>query len=364
MNASDREKVDAVIDGAIAEAITPGLCAAVQVGVGDNAERVVFSYGALTFEAPLRPTHADTVFDLASLTKALCTTPLVALALERAVITLDEEPFPSWPGVSVTDLLLHRSGLPDWKPFFEGLLKNGLVGLPRGRSRIIEAVLATMPSAARPRDTLYSDLGFIALGHLLEERLEDRLDRLFHHHLAPHFGPSPPQFVCLYEEGVHPALPQVAPTEQCAWRGRVIQGQVHDDNAFAMGGVAGHAGLFGNVASVVLGGEMILRALHGDPPAPFLRHLGEFAAAPGERGLGFDRATPGGTTGDVLGPRAVGHLGFTGTSLWVDPDAASGRGAIYALLSNRVHPLRAAKGIRDLRIAFHQAAAEWVRARV
>jgi CubicO group peptidase (beta-lactamase class C family) len=346
-----------VLEKAIEDAITPGLAAGVVVGIGENAHRSIWCRGHLAFEAPFKRVTEETVFDLASLTKILCTTPLVALAVEEGHLELSQCPFENWPGVTVEHLLRHQSGLVDWRPYYQAVNRRGWAGLPAGRDQIVHAVLAEKPRGPAPADTLYSDPGFIALGHLVEKVLGDRLDRLYQRHILPHFGKSPPRFVPIFEKGFHPNLPGVAPTERCPWRGRVIQGQVHDDNAFAMGGVAGHAGLFGSINGVLEIGGLLLEAMIGSTSVPILSRWAAFAAAPGERGLGFDKPTPGGSTGDAMGPRTAGHLGFTGVSLWADPDAAGGQGAAFVLLTNRVHPQRDAVGIRQLRIDFHRAAA-------
>jgi CubicO group peptidase (beta-lactamase class C family) len=343
---------DAVQDG-----VTPG--AAAVVVTGDGHHRLAVTTGRLGWEDETDAVSETTRYDLASLTKLLCTTVLAAIAVDAGKLDLDEAPWPAWPGVTVRHALRHDGGLQPWGPFFEDAIAHRVVGLPAGRRAVLDAVLASEPAAAPGETTRYSDVGFIALGALLEERLGDRLDRLFDS-CAHAFGEHGLTYVPIFERGYLTPVRAVAPTEHCPWRGRALQGQVHDDNCFAMGGIAGHAGLFGGLLDTECAARYLLDAVRGADPSALGRTLKAWAEEPHARGLGFDRADPDGTTGGVLSERAVGHLGFTGTSLWVDP-AMGGSGAAFVLLTNRVHPSRDREGIADLRRAFHRAAAAWLR---
>ncbi|OGQ13360.1 MAG: hypothetical protein A2138_12945 [Deltaproteobacteria bacterium RBG_16_71_12] len=345
--------VERALSEAIEDGTTPG--AAAVVVTGDGRRHAVLA-GRQHRLAGARAIDEHTVWDLASLTKLLSTTLLAARAVDAGRLSLDEVPWPArWPGVTAAHLLRHDAGLPAWRPLYQVARKAGVCGLPAGARAVIAAALATEPEAPPGARTLYSDVGFIALGALLEERLGAPLDLVFAD-AARVYGAPALRFVRLDVDGFHPAVPNVAPTERCPWRRRALFGQVHDDNAFAMGGVAGHAGLFGSLIDVEAAARFFLRALTEDGEAT----LASFAAGGGERGLGFERTTPDGTTAGALSPRAVGHLGFTGTSLFVDPDPP---GAAYVLLTNRVHESREHKRrIFLARRAFHRAAASWVRA--
>lgn len=343
--------IERVLSQAVADGTTPG--AASLVITGNGRRRAVVAGHLHRMERAL-PVDEDTVWDLASLTKLLATTLIVARAVDAGRLALHDEPWPSqWPGVTVAHLLRHDAGLPAWRPLYEAARKAGVCGLPAGAERVVAAALDVPPEAPPGARTIYSDLGFIALGAWLEERLGVPLDRAFAD-VAVAYGDSGLRFVRLDVDGFHPAVPRVAPTERCTWRHRALFGQVHDDNAFAMGGVAGHAGLFGSLRDVEAAARFFLRALTSvDEPT-----LASFAAGTGPRGIGFDRATPDGTTGGALSARAVGHLGFTGTSLFIDPAPP---GAAYVLLTNRVHESREHKErILEVRRAFHRAAAAWV----
>jgi len=325
--------------------VAPGL--ACVVAAGDNTgPRFAYAAGVVHGEPGAAPVAQDTVFDLASLTKILSTTLLCAYAVEQERLSLDEAPWAGWPGATIRNVLLHNAGLVWWAPFFDRI-EPQLVGLPAGSRAVVDQVLGT--ALARPvgGKAVYSDLGFIALGALLEERLGDRLDHLFCAVADECYGKSGLGYVPLFEQGYHPHLPDVAATEQCPWRRRLLQGQANDGNCFAMGGIAGHAGLFGSVLDV----EKAARYHLSLPP-----RLLAFATYDGERRLGYDLPTEGGTTGGALSTRAFGHLGFTGTSVWLDPEGPTAGGAVYVLLTNRVCPTVENLEIKKLRPAFHRAA--------
>lgn len=355
---SAEARLRALLDDAVARGVTPGFSCVVAAGAPEGPR---FSYaGGRTHREPdAFSTYEGTVFDLASLTKILSTTLLCAHAVAEGALSLDEEPWPSWPGVTVRNALLHDGGLLWWAPFYERV-PAPVLGLPEGARIVVEEVLRTPLARAVGESTVYSDLGFIALGALVEERLESRLDRAFDDVAARAYGQTALRYVPLYEDGYHPALPHVAATSLCEWRGRVMQAQVNDDNAFAMGGVAGHAGLFGTAADVEAAARFHLGCATGAKSGPLAEALRSFSSWQGPRRLGYDRPTDGGTTGGAVSDRGFGHLGFTGTSLWLDPDGPAEGGALYVLLTNRVCESRENLGIKELRPAFHRAAREWL----
>jgi CubicO group peptidase (beta-lactamase class C family) len=291
----------------------------------------------------------DTWYDLASLTKVLCTVPLLLEAIgagrldPRAplrdllpeIAWLQERP--NLGDTTVLQLASHTSGLPAWQPLYT-------LGLDRATlfARLLQSRLQAAPGAA----IVYSDLGYLLLGYLLERLSGRSLDAL-----------AEPLFARLGLQdalGFRP-LGSVAPTEQCPWRGRVLRGEVHDENAFALGGVAGHAGLFGTLPGVCGYVRCLLDGrLH--PPAVLTYATQEHArdASRGERrAFGWSLMQPGWSGGDLMSPRSIGHTGFTGTGVWIDLD----RQRSTVLLTNRVHPSRHAdSGIVALRRAFNHAA--------
>lgn len=285
-----------------------------------SAQLVVIDGGAVVLERAVGAADADTVFDVASLTKPLATASLVMLK----GIGLDET---VRPGVTVFHLLSHSSGLPAWK-----LLGPDPVTAARAEP-------LAYPTGTR---SIYSDLGFILLGDHVARRCGRSLAELFRDAIA-----APLEIETTYAPAFDPS--RIAPCEG-------LRGVVHDENARAMGGVAGHAGLFSTARDVAVIARALLAAWRGDGglfPPDALRRFWSPANVPGSTWcLGWDRPSPGASQAGTRWPRSgVGHLGFTGCSLWLDPP----RGRAVALLSNRVEPTRANERIKQLRPALHDA---------
>jgi CubicO group peptidase (beta-lactamase class C family) len=288
------------------------------------------------------------VFDLASLTKVVCTTTLAMRAVDDRRLRLDEpvaERLPAWRGtdrsdVTVRDLLAHASGLTAYLPFFRD---------HRGRAEL-ERAICTMSLEYPPRSrSVYSDLGFILLGFLLEDVAGEGLAAQFDQLVARH-GWGEVRFC-------PPASwrDRTAPTEVDPWRGRLLVGEVHDENAWALGGVAGHSGLFGTAGALGRFARTMLAGFRGSPsvarPDTFETFTTAAAVGDSSRALGWDTMRPTSSCGSRMSPRAIGHTGFTGTSLWIDP-----RVDVYVvLLTNRVHPTRANEAILSVRPALHDA---------
>lgn len=310
-----------------------------------------------------RPMERDTVFDLASLTKPLATTLLCMRLVEEGGLDLEEcladilpveVPVDKAP-LRVRHLLCHASGLPAWKPFYETLGPGLVFG---GKQKVREKVLSLPLVSAPGKAALYSDLGFMLLEWVIEAKtslsLREALERCF-------FTPLGLRRLFLFERGrASPVdMEAFAATEACPWRGRILQGEVHDENAFAMGGHAGHAGLFGTAEEVhSLLGAAFWPAGEGVGISPGVAEafFARQGWVPGSTwALGWDTpSTSGSSSGSRFGPRSVGHLGFTGTSLWIDRDT----GLLVLLLSNRVHPTRENIKIRAFRPLIHDAVQE------
>jgi serine-type D-Ala-D-Ala carboxypeptidase len=354
------------------EAATRAIEAGLAGGVAPGAAAVVLARGAVVhasvhglaqrIPAPRALGPAD-LFDLASLTKVVGTASLAALLVEEGALALDA-PAARWlPGlaalggeaITARHLLAHASGMAAWRPFS---------ARGRGRDAVLAAVLAEPLEAAPGSRAVYSDLGFIALGAVVEAAAGAPLDLLFDARIAGPLGLADTFFLPARDPALA-ARRRAAHGFAAARRlegGDVLCGEVDDDNARAMGGVAGHAGLFGSPHDVARLGQAWLDAVHGRS-----RWLGAEAAArfvardatPGsERALGWDTPSREGSSLGVRlgrGPRgAVGHLGFTGTSLWVDLDHE----VVCALLTNHVHPDGADRArIRAFRASFHDAVA-------
>jgi CubicO group peptidase (beta-lactamase class C family) len=334
----------AVIDRGLRDRAFPA--AAVDVG-GREGARWRQAFGRLSYADNAPPCYSGTIFDLASLTKVIATTSIAMSQIAAGRLSLDRrvgEVLESWGSgdrarVTVRHLLDHSSGLP---ARVQAWLDT------RGRSAYAARIAETPVERAPGLAAVYSDVGFMLLGLLLEQTGGAPLDAQF----RTIFGRTldPIQFrplAQLYE--------RIAPTEFDAWRGRVLCGEVHDENAAALGGVAGHAGLFGTADAVGVFARMVLRTFDeatalGSPE--LMRTFAGRSAVPGSsRALGWDTGLPTSSCGRYMSATAIGHTGFTGTSLWIDFEKD-----FYAvLLTNRVHPTRANEKLLPLRAAFHEA---------
>lgn len=348
------EAADGVVRRGVLERAFPG---GVLVVGSRGAIAHAAAFGRLSYDEGAPPVAVDTIYDLASLTKVVVTTTLAMILVDEGRLDLDATVRSHVPGfaggakdgVTVRQLLTHSGGLLWWAPLYQEL---------KGKEAFLARVLATDLAYEPGTKSVYSDLGILLLGEILE-----RLGGAPFEDLARRRVLEPLE---MKDTGYRPApslLPRVAPTERDPWRGRVVRGEVHDENAFALGGVAPHAGLFGTAPDLAhlalllldggtFGGRRIVsratvelftaragvpgssRALGWDTPTD---ESGRRSSTPGEPGYS--------SAGSLLSPRSFGHTGFTGTSMWMDPE----RGAFVVLLTNRVHPTRENNKIRAVR---------------
>jgi CubicO group peptidase (beta-lactamase class C family) len=355
----------------------PRVAPAAQLVVYWRGESVLErSYGWLDPETRQQPVDATTLFDLASLSKLFVATTFMTL-VDAGTVTLDQpiarvlpelegmraiQPYedPLIPGglisvaqspgfvdgsaITFRHVLSHTSGLPAWRPLF------------RQGSRAAAWQMALTTTYAYPTGTqvVYSDIGLILLGLAIERLTGSALDRVVAKRVTEPLGFAHTRYLAV---GTDHNLASVAPTEVCGWRRRRVMGEVHDENAASLGGVAGHAGVFSTAADVAAFGQVFL-----DNGRPLLR-----AATVGEmtreqalhgslrRGLGFVLWSPDPeASGNPLSQRAFGHTGFTGTSLWIDPQ----RSLVVALLTNDIYYGRLGRGIGSLRVALHRTIVE------
>jgi CubicO group peptidase (beta-lactamase class C family) len=338
-----------VLDDAIRARVFP----AAVIDIGSSAGPIwQEALGTLSFDVHYLPASLDTPFDLASLTKPIATATVLMRLVAAGAVTLGEPVsscFPEWTGadrrdVTVADLLAHASGLSS----------RLLDAPPRGR-REFEHEICVAPLEYAPRTrSIYSDLGFILLGFLAEDRGRATLGHQFEA-IAAQVGAE--LSYGLPEERRGRAAPTTALPEDVR-RGRVLAGEVHDNYAAALGGVAGHAGLFGTAAAVGVFARGVLNAARGrgDLPSPFSPELvARFTTrslVPGSsRALAWDTMLTTSSCGTQMSPSAFGHVGFTGTSLWIDP----ARDRYFVLLTNRVHGGGSLEQMRDVRRAFHDS---------
>lgn len=303
-----------------------------------------------------RVLEEGTIFDLASVSKLFTATAAMML-VERGYMRLDDpiSMFLKHPGFTQPDkrdirirhLLTHTSGLPSWLPIFrEGSGKDFYL------DRIAKATMQAQPGTTY----IYSDLGAILLGFIVEEVSGQSLDVFLKENLFDPLGMEN----TMYNPGPE-WEDRVAATEiDTSWRGRVIVGEVHDENAAGLGGVAGHAGLFSTARDLAIFGQMLLNlgsynGVHVLSPNTVLLMIQNHTLGLGvRRGLGFDlKSSTFSSAGDLMGGGTFGHLGFTGTSIWIDPSNQ----LVTILLTNRVHPTRNSTGITRVRPTFHNAVA-------
>lgn len=355
-----RTSVAQLLVAAVRAGLAPGAVAG-WVRVGESAPSVVAT-GTADLGPPPLSAAADTVFDLASLTKPLATTTLVLLARREGRLDLDTRVGRLLPELadrhlgerSVLELLTHSSGLPAWSPLY---------ALCRGRRERLTAALGELPLEPAGRQVVYSCPGFITLGLALESLHGRPLERLFAEAVAAPlglgigFGPWPGDRVAAGASV--PGAERRLVTERgldAGWIPATGPGLPDDGNARFLGGAAGNAGLFGRalevlaLASVYLSGGGLLtdeeRALATRNHTPGLGQA---------RGLGWQLASsPGCSAGRSLVPEAFGHTGFTGTSLWLDPT----RRLIAVLLTNRTHPGHREVDLHPLRRRFHDLLAQ------
>ena len=349
-------RVDKALDKAIEASEIPGAVVLARM----RREGEVLEYLGVRGNAVVRPERVamarETIFDLASLTKVLATATAVMLLAEQGAVALDDPVAKHLPAfaerekeaVTLRHLLTHSSGLRPWRGFHEPLLererKKGehLLGTPAAKEWVLQSIYRSALVHEPGSAAVYGDLDFITLGALVEAVSRQPLERFADEHLFRPLGLAQTAYVPLGEGA--PPLPaarrqRFAATENCPWRGRILWGEVHDPNASVMGGVAGHAGLFAPADDVMRFAEALLDAWHGRPsplPAAAVRRFAERQNLPegSDWALGWDTPTESASSsGSHFSRTAIGHLGFTGTSLWIDLE----REAIVVMLTNRVH---------------------------
>jgi len=352
------------VDQAMCQAVAQGVMPGAVLAFGQD-RKLLYSraLGHATLLPAPQPVQESTIFDLASLTKVLATTLLTMKLYESGDIDLDlplgEYLPPFYPAdktrLTPRLLLAHAAGLPAHVPFYQDFPAEPDDPAAQ-RCAVLQQVRQTPLAYPPGRETRYSDLGLIILGELLEERFGTSLDHLFERQVATPLQLQDTFFVHLDAPLARARRPPeaFAATEECAWRQRLIRGQVHDENAYLLRGVAGHAGLFSTVADLQRLARALLASGSGDDDFLQTATLAAFTSrqelVPGSsRALGWDTPNLRASCGRLFSPRAFGHTGFTGTSLWLDPEGER----FVILLSNRVHPSRDSAAFIDFRPRLH-----------
>jgi serine-type D-Ala-D-Ala carboxypeptidase len=352
-----RREIVRLLEAGVAGDVFPGASACVSYREGERTRFLTVVAGRLCAGGPA--VVEGTPYDIASLTK-----PFVAMAALRAVaageVALTSRAQAVVPDVrggrggeaTLETLLTHRSGLAAWGGFY--LDVPHAAGSPAARRWVLGEVARRHADAPAGR-VVYSDLGYIIAGEMLARAAGHPLDQVLARHVTRPLGISAEVFypgALASEQRAHLSS-RVAPTERCEWRGCLVQGEVHDENCVVLGGVSGHAGLFGTAQGVATFGREMLDVLHGRSdflPGDLLQRA---LADPGDGAshrLGWDtKSTDGSSAGRRMSLKSFGHLGFTGTSIWCDPV----RDFVVVLLTNRVCPSRANNKIKGFRPAFH-----------
>ena len=349
---------------AVSDGVFPG-----GVLLVSQSKKIVFfeAVGNSSLVPTPRPMNRQTRFDLASLTKPLATALGALCLVSQGMVRLDDSLAKLLRSTTVPEdkkeitlrqLLSHCSGLPAWKPYY---LSLGPLPQMARKTQIRRQILAEPLVYPPATNTVYSDLGFMAIEWLLEEISGRDLYHFTREILFDHLLCSAPGFIPLGQETDF-AYNQFADTEYCPWRDRILSGQVHDENAYALGGVAGHSGLFGTAQEVKCVLDCILDTISVENTSfPWSREqLTEFLQPahlhpPSTWALGFDTpASSDSSAGRYFSANTVGHLGFTGTSFWLDLE----KEMAVILLTNRVHPSRDNEKIKQFRPLLHDAVME------
>ena len=344
-------KVERIVNNAIEDSAFPGAVVLVE-----KNDKIVFekAFGHFTYDKNSSPMTLNTLFDLASLTKVISTTNCAMICIDRGLFKLDDRVAKYIPhfaangkeNITIRNLLLHNSGLPAYKRYYK-MYDNS--------TDVLNDIYSTKLEYPTGIKTVYSDLGIITLGKIIEKVTGMTLDKFAQKEIFDPLGMkntmyNPPDSLKKY----------CAPTEyDNYWRHRQIQGEVHDETASMLGGVAGHAGLFSTAGDIAKVLQMLLQKgkYNGKQiikPATvklFTKRQSEEST----RALGWDtKSKTGSSAGDLFSDDSYGHTGFTGTSVWTDPE----RKLFVVFLTNRVYPTRENHKIFKVRPALHNAVIE------
>ena len=348
------ERISRLVEAAILDGCTPGAAVAV---LRHGRLVLLRGYGKLSWAPDASAVSAtSTLFDLASLTKVVAATTVAMMLEDDGLLDLSRPVALYLPelaqsdsakaAITVRQLLVHRAGFEAFAPLYERC---------RGRDAYLAAIAERPLLHAPETATVYSDWDFILLQLVLERITGMPLDRLVHERLTLPLGLGDTLYTPSEGERT-----RVAPTEEVAWRGGLVHGIVHDENAMALGGVSGHAGLFSTARDLAVFAQMLLQGGRYDGvrlvQAATVARWTARQSGHSSRALGWDTPSPLSSAGRYFSPRSFGHTGFTGTSIWIDPE----RQLALIVLANRVHPTRDNAKMPPLRRALADAVQEAV----
>jgi len=343
-----------VVEAAIKDKAFPGATLA----IGYRGKVSLRSFGKFAYDAKASDVAINTMYDIASLTKVVATTTIVAKLVEGDVpVPLDldaniERYLPEWASgpqpewrhrATVRHLLTHTSGLPPFKEYWR---------VSKTKQDTLDKIFAEPLDYQPGTKEVYSDLGIILMAEIIERLTGKPLDVLTREYVFSRLEMSSTMY-----KPAKKLWPTIAPTEiDNQYRHRLIQGEVHDENAAAIGGVSGHAGVFSTAPDLASFCQMLLNGgVYAHQRILRRATVAEFTVpqelSGGTRTLGWAVPTEGGSSGHFMGPHTFGHTGFTGTSIWIDPD----RQLFVVVLTNRVHPTRENQKLAKVRPALHDA---------
>ncbi len=362
LDKKDEDGIIALLNEGVRSNVFPGAVLLIALG---GKVILIKAAGILSTASPHASVRVNSIFDLASLTKPFATTLAVMKLVDKGVISLDQPiaeilqcPLSDEKkGITVRLLLCHSSGLQDWKPYYIGLVKYA----PEERKNHLREWIITEPLAYPcGKGTKYSDLGFMLLEWIIElasgMKMDEYLAKSIYHPLRL-------DRTLLVKKRAPFSPDEIAATEECPWRKRIIHGEVHDENAYAAGGYSGHAGLFGCAEELFILFNMLRGHYYSErcdffkPETVQLFFARQDVVKESTWALGWDTPSKeGSSSGRYFTCNSIGHLGFTGTSAWMDLE----QDIMVILLSNRVHPTRENTKIKSYRPMIHDLIMEAV----
>ena len=363
-----KKDIKKLLEQGVLEGVFPSAAAGIVCGLGKEKKMAIVHHGNASLYPEIRKLHKNNFFDLASLTKPLATSLAILCLIEDKKIDIDEtlssllekKIMGEKSNITIRHLLSHCSGFPAHREYFHILQEIK----ENKKMEFVEKLILQEPLENTPGATsIYSDLGFILLGRIIEKKARCTLAHYVEEKVLKPFHLEKKIFYnSIGKRKKSRPIKDFVATENCPWRKKIMCGEVHDDNCFALGGVAGHCGLFGNIEGVTTYAGFILDLWKGTAEHPNIKkgNLVSFLTRqrkiPGSSwALGFDTpAAEESSSGSRLSSISVGHLGFTGTSFWIDPE----KEVVIVLLSNRVHPSRDNIKIKKFRPYFHDRVME------
>jgi len=360
MKKSCFSELDKVLIPLLKKGVENGVFSGAAVGVYKNskgsAEKKIICHGKTKNGPEGKSVKNNTLFDLASLTKPLCTVLGILHLIETNKISWNtkiESLFGTKTAVflkniQITHLLSHSSGLKAYKPFY---LAFPAIRDPKNKQKLLNSIFKEKPVFAAGEKCVYSDLGYILLGEIIEKVSGKQLNHFFDLIITRPLGLNKQIMFIPVDKYETRENTEILATQYCPWRQRLLQGEVDDEHCWLMNGVAGHAGLFGNIQGVLDMSAHILNQWQGRGEHPsYSSTLLQTALVRQHNDqtwcLGFDTPSqPGSSGGKYISEKSVGHLGFTGTSFWIDPE----NDMVVVLLTNRVHPKRENEKIKQFR---------------